>query len=58
VTISLGATDAGHADTRMVAILVEPDRDRVTVTYAARRESPRRYGNHELAAMRWRIDPS
>jgi hypothetical protein len=58
VHLSLGASDAQRADTRVTAVLVEPDRGRVTLTYSARREAPRRYGNHELAAMSWRIDPS
>jgi hypothetical protein len=58
VHLSLAASDTQRADTRVVAVLVEPDASRVTLTYAAHREAPRRYGNHELAAMSWRIDPS
>lgn len=56
VRISLGVTDSREAETHLTAVAVEPDIDRVTITYAARCEAPRRYGNNELAAMSWSID--
>jgi hypothetical protein len=58
VRISLGVSDTRDAATHLTAVVVEPDRDRVTITYAARCEAPRHYGNNELAAMTWSIDRS
>ena len=57
VRLTIGRADTQAALCRMATVLVRPDVERVVVTFAARREAPRRYGNHELAAMRWSIEP-
>ncbi len=55
VRISLGSSDTRAARTRLNAVIVRPDEERVVLVYAASCEARRRYGNHELAAMRWSV---
>jgi hypothetical protein len=57
VRLSVGHSDTETASTRLSAVVIRPDEERVTITYSARREAPRRYASYELAAMRWSIEP-
>lgn len=56
VTIALMPSDLRKTRTQLAAVVVQPDQDRVILTYSAVCEVPRWYGNHELAAMKWSVE--
>jgi hypothetical protein len=55
VLISVKPSDQRVARTQLNAVVVQPDQDRVILVFAAVCEVARRYGNHEMAAMKWSI---
>ncbi|MDX9787847.1 MAG: DUF2169 domain-containing protein [Desulfobacterales bacterium] len=55
VTIALKPSDQRETRTKLTAVVVQPDENRVILVYAAICEVSRRYGNHEMAVMKWSI---
>jgi hypothetical protein len=55
VLISLKPSDQRTARTQLNAVIIQPDTERVILVFAAVCEVARKYGNHEMAAMKWSI---
>jgi hypothetical protein len=55
VLISLKPSDQRAARTQLNAVIIQPDLERVILVFAAVCEVARKYGNHEMAAMKWSI---
>lgn len=56
VKITLKSSEQRDTLTRVTAVIVQPDVERVIIVYSAGCEVERRYANHEMAEMKWSIE--